>query len=412
MAVEPLKVCEVNQYIKRVLSSDPILHNIRVEGEISNFKHHYSGHLYFSLKDDKSKLNCVMFDGNCKGLNFEPQDGMSIVASGYISVYERNGNYQLYVKEMSPKGIGELYEEFEKLKKRLESEGLFDKKYKKTLPTFPKKIGVVTSSTGAAIRDIITVIKRRFPAVEIIVYPVLVQGEKAHVEICEGLRYFDIRKDIDLVIAGRGGGSIEELWAFNEEDIARTVFNMETPVISAVGHETDFTIIDFVADLRAPTPSAAGELAVPSLEETNNKLEELSYRLKAVFYDIVSTKKNDLEKARIKIDYNNPKDKLLQEKQRLDYLFKELANNIIQKTDYNKNLVCNLGEKLDVLSPLKVFKRGYSITSKKSGNIIKTVKEVKYNDEINIKVIDGSINAKVIDVIEESKGRWDCGEEK
>lgn len=243
MKEKPLKVSELNQYIKRIFASDFILSNVSVEGEISNYKHHYSGHRYFSLKDENGRVKCVLFKNYGNSISLELKDGMKVVASGYVSIYERDGNYQLYVRDIRESGLGDLYIAYEKLKEKLNEEGLFDDKYKKEIPSYPKTIGVVTSLTGAAIRDIITVLKRRNPGIDIIIYPSLVQGKEAPVSICEGLKYLDNRDDIDLVITGRGGGSIEELFAFNDEQVARTIFNMSTPIISAVGHETDFTLL-------------------------------------------------------------------------------------------------------------------------------------------------------------------------
>ena len=265
MDMKALKVSQVNNYIKRVFTSDMILSNLSVEGEISNFKHHYSGHMYFSLKDEKSKIKCIMFKSDNESLKVQLENGSKVIATGYVSVYEKEGDYQFYIRHVKESGVGNLYKMFEDLKKKLELEGLFNESKKKPIPFMPRKIGVVTSSSGAAIKDIINVIQRRFPPTDILIYPTLVQGNQAAKEICQGLTYFDNREDIDLIITGRGGGAMEELFAFNDEEVARTIHGLKKPIISAVGHETDFTIADFVADLRAPTPSAAAELAVPEL---------------------------------------------------------------------------------------------------------------------------------------------------
>ncbi|EOD01727.1 exodeoxyribonuclease VII large subunit [Caldisalinibacter kiritimatiensis] len=412
MELKPLKVSEVNRYIKRVLTSDPILHNIRVEGEISNFKHHYSGHMYFSLKDNDSKLNCIMFNNSCKNLSFTPEDGMSVVAIGYISVYERNGNYQLYVTEMTTKGIGDLFIEFEKLKKKLEEEGLFDENKKKPIPKFPKKIGVVTSSKGAAVKDIVTVVKRRLPSAEIIIYPVLVQGPRASEDICKGLEHFNSRNDIDVVITGRGGGSIEELWAFNEENVARTIHKMKIPVVSAVGHETDFTIADFVSDLRAPTPSAAGELSVPSKSEVNSKLNELFNRLYNSYSENLNKNRSKIALLKVKLEYNNPIDKINQKKQTLDILFKELIKNNNYLLEKYKNKVEMLEEKLYTLSPVSIIERGYTLTLNKDGHVIKSINELKKNEVVNIKFIDGTAKMKVVSLDLEKEEENNLNERK
>ncbi|MFY9285992.1 MAG: exodeoxyribonuclease VII large subunit, partial [Tissierellaceae bacterium] len=293
--MKPLKVSEVNSYIKSIFQGDMLLSNIEVEGEISNFKRHFSGHLYFSLKDEDSMLKCVMFKYSAKSLSMDLADGQKIIAKGYVSIYEQTGAYQLYVKEISSKGLGDLYLAYEKLKQELEKEGLFKKEFKKDLPTMPRKVGIVTSSTGAAIRDIVSVIKRRFPPCEILIYPSLVQGPNAPKEIIQGLVYLDKREDVDLIITGRGGGSIEDLWAFNDEELARTIFSLDTPVISAVGHETDFTIADFVADLRAATPSAAAELAVPNIDSLNQELDNYFSELLSSYRQKVDRESNRLE---------------------------------------------------------------------------------------------------------------------
>ena len=263
----PMTVCELNNYIKDVIDNDMMLNNVYIKGEISNFKNHYSGHMYFTLKDEKSLIKCVMFKSYTGNLDFVPKDGMNVVVLGTVSVFERDGVYQIYVKGMEEDGMGALYKAYEQLKEKLQDEGLFDEKYKKKIPMLPTSIGVVTSSTGAVIRDIINVTTRRFPKVNIKLFPSQVQGKGAAQTIVKAIEYFNFEKNVDLIIVARGGGSLEDLWPFNEEVTARAIFKSEIPIISAVGHETDFTIADFVADLRAPTPSAAGELAVPSLDE-------------------------------------------------------------------------------------------------------------------------------------------------
>ena len=406
MSVKPLKVSEVNQYIKRLFIGDPILSNICVEGEISNFKHHYSGHMYFSLKDDKNKIKCVMFKGYNKSIDITLKDGMKVIIEGYISIYERDGNYQLYVRNIKKAGLGDLYIAYNKLLKKLEAEGLFNEVYKKSLPRFPKKIGVVTSSTGAAIRDIITVIKRRFPIVEILIYPVLVQGEGASLEISEGLSYFNDRNDIDLVIIGRGGGSIEELFAFNDESLARVIHKMSIPVISAVGHETDFTISDFVADLRAATPSAAAELGVPKLEDLKDNLEAIFMKLINNQFLLTENKTKELVFYYEKLNSLSPISKLNDNRQYLDSLYKELNSIYYKKiTEYRSKLEL-LGNKLHLLSPLSTANRGYGIITDTSEKLIKSVDEICVGDKFRIILIDGVIEGKAEKV---SKGEYGNG---
>lgn len=406
MSIKPLKVSEVNQYIKRSFAGDPILSNICVEGEISNFKHHYSGHMYFSLKDEKGKIKSVMFKSYNEDISLKLKDGMKVIVKGYISVFEKNGNYQLYVKSIKEKGLGELYIAFEELKSKLEKEGLFNEEHKKEVPYFPKKIGVVTSSTGAAIRDIITILKRRFPLIEIKIYPVLVQGEFAPEEICRGIRYFDNRDDIDLIITGRGGGSIEELFAFNNEEVARTIYEINKPIISAVGHETDYTISDFVADLRAPTPSAAAELAVPELEFLKQELEDGFSKLVSGFTSIIDNSFKDLNYQKNKLDYRNPISRLNNDKQYLDNLFKNLITILNLKITGLNNQLDKLGNKLNVLSPLASMNRGYGLVLNEKKQTIKTVNNIKKGEKLNILLKDGIVET---DVVKINKGEFEDG---
>ncbi len=405
MELRALKVSELNKYIKKIFTNDPLLYNISVEGEISNFKHHYSGHMYFTLKDENSRLKCVMFKNQNINLNMKLEDGMKVIASGYISVYEKGGTYQLYVKKIKTKGLGELYVQYEKLKKKLEAEGFFKKERKLKIPYLPKKVGVVTSATGAAIKDIITVIKRRMPNTDIYIYPVLVQGVKAGNEICRGLEFFDKKRSVDLIITGRGGGSIEELWAFNEENVARTIYNLKTPVISAVGHETDYTISDFVADLRAPTPSAAGELSVPDYIELRAKLSQYLNRMERTIYLSIKDKKERLEDINRNKLSILPIDKINNRRQELDVLFKDFSNNIKGNINTHRNRLDNLGSKLDALSPLAVISRGYTIALDKKGNSIKSINDVKKDQRINLRLKDGSIEANVLNINDKSEIR-------
>lgn len=398
MGGKSLKVSEVNTYIKRVLQTDMILSNISIEGELSNFKHHYSGHMYFNLKDEKSKIKCVMFKRDNEKIVFSPKEGMKLIATGYISIYEKEGEYQLYVRHLKESGIGDLYKAFEDLKKKLDNEGLFEQEYKKPIPFMPKTVGVVTSATGAAIRDIINVINRRYPPCNIIVYPSLVQGIDAPNEICKGLKYLDDRGDIDVIITGRGGGSIEELFCFNSEDIARTIYGMKTPVISAVGHETDFTICDFVSDLRAPTPSAAAELCVPDIKHLQTSLKEKQDELESTMKRYINKLQKEVEYLNKNIKYCNPLNKLKDKEQEIDNMFKELNYLIKNKISDKKNGLLQLKYKLDLLDPLIGSKKGYGILTDKNNKLIKSIKNVEKNDNIYIYLEDGKIEAIVNDL--------------
>lgn len=396
MELRPFKVSEITQYIKRILIGDPLLYDVSVEGEVSNFKNHYTGNMYFTLKDEKSRIRCVYFSNERNDDFFTPRDGMHVTVNGYVSLFERDGTYQLYVRSIRKKGIGELFEAYEKLKKKLESEGLFNTENKKSIKYFPKKIGVATSSSGAAIRDIISVIKRRMPPVDILIYPVLVQGEKAPTEICQAINYFNTRKDIDLIIVGRGGGSIEELWAFNDEKVARAIYNSEIPIISAVGHETDFTIADFVADLRAPTPSAAGEVAVPEIKDLNYRISSNLTSLINSFNATISTRNNEIKYMYEKLMLNNPSNVLNENRQRLDLVLKDLIKAMDKGFTDKRNKIEYLGSKLDSLSPLSVLSRGYSIVAKNNGYVIKSVKKIFADEVLDLILSDGKAKIKIM----------------
>ena len=393
--MKPLKVSEVNNYIKRIFVSDMILSNIEIEGEISNFKRHYSGHLYFSLKDDRARIKCVMFRSDAESLSLNLSEGQRIIAKGYISIYEQGGDYQLYIRQINNKGIGDLYTAFEELKKKLEKEGLFNPEFKKEIPFLPKKVGIVTSATGAAIRDIISVIKRRFPPCQMLIYPSLVQGKGAPEDIIQGLLYLDKRDDIDLIIAGRGGGSIEELSAFNDEELARTIFSLNKPVISAVGHETDFTIADFVADLRAPTPSAAAELSVPNIGSLNQLLDSRFNQLLFHYKNKIDMESRNLNLMKKGLKYNNPVLKLRNNRQELDLLFRELTFKMENKLEEYKKATRNLENRLNLLNPTISLDRGNGILLDKDERLIKSVDEVSIDDTINILMRDGRITTLV-----------------
>ncbi|NMA86330.1 MAG: exodeoxyribonuclease VII large subunit [Tissierellia bacterium] len=398
MGTKPLKVSEVNNYIKRTFAGDWLLSNIKVEGEISNFKHHYSGHMYFSLKDEKGKLKCVMFKSDNQSVNFQLEDGLKVVITGFVSVYEREGEYQLYAKKIEKAGIGDLFQAFEELKKKLEQEGLFNPLDKKEMPFMPKKIGLVTSSTGAAVRDIITVIKRRYPIADIVIYPVLVQGVQAPKEICEGLVCLDNREDIDIIITGRGGGSIEELFAFNDEILARTIYNMDTPVVSAVGHEVDFTIADFVADLRAPTPSAAAEMITPELDKLKADLNANMIKLNRNYNYLMEKLNRDLEYINRDLKYYNPLNQLKDKYQILDDLFRRLLISMERSILENKNKVDNLHSKINYLSPISSLDRGYTILLDKDEDLVSEIEQLSIEGNYSLILKDGMAEVKVVKI--------------
>ena len=395
MDMRALKVSEVNNYIKRVFTSDMILSNLSLEGEISNFNHHYSGHMYFSLKDEKSKIKAIMFKSDNESLKVKLENGLKVIATGYVSVYEKEGDYQFYIRHVKESGVGNLYKIFEDLKKKLESEGLFEESNKKSIPFMPKKIGVVTSSTGAAIKDIINVIQRRFPPAEILIYPTLVQGEQAPKGICEGLIYLDNRDDIDLIITGRGGGAMEELFAFNDEEVARTIHGLKTPIISAVGHEIDFTISDFVADLRAPTPSAAAELAVPELSALMDNIDSKYDRLENLILKLIQEGKSEIKHLEKDLKYYNPINRLRDKKQDLDIIFKELNYQIEKQIDNKRKNILSLKNNLDLLNPTLGLDKGCGVLINKKGNTIKSINEVSLDEEISILLKDGTIGSLV-----------------
>lgn len=390
-----LTVGEVTQIIKALFDSSDILQKIYIKGEISNFKHHISGHMYFTLKDDKSQIKCIMFKNKNMLLPFIPENGMKVVITGSISVFLRTGEYQIYVDDVQPDGVGALHIAYEKLKARLEKEGLFDKRIKKPLPLIPNKIGIITSLTGAAIRDMLTVIKRRFPNVDILITPVLVQGKAAADEICVALYDLNTISEIDVIILGRGGGSIEELWAFNEEKVARAIHDSRIPVISAVGHETDFTIADFVADKRAATPSAAGEMVVPEKYLLANDIKQHRGRLVNAIYANVNIKKQKLEYIRRSSAFTRPHNLVINYRLLLDQLLKQLYKDIYTHLNVRRLLFSKLTEKLDVLSPLSILKRGYSICQGNDGKIIKKVDDSIGYDTVRVVLSDGNILCEI-----------------
>ncbi|PFG05763.1 exodeoxyribonuclease VII large subunit [Bacillus sp. es.034] len=440
-----LTVQALTKYIKRKFDRDPHLSNLFVRGEISNFKRHSSGHMYFTLKDEKARILSVMFSSHNQSMKFRPENGMNVLIRGDISVYESGGQYQIYVKEMQPDGIGELYLAYEQLKEKLEKAGFFEPKRKRMIPKFPKRIAVVTSPTGAAIRDIITTIKRRYPIGEILVYPALVQGDQAPGSVAGAMKKVNEHGDIDVMIIGRGGGSIEELWAFNEEVVAKAIVESKVPVISAVGHETDFTIADFVADLRAPTPTAAGELAVPHIDDLMERIMNRKLRLIKSFKTKLQSERNRLNGLTKSYALRNPRNLYQQKIEAVDRLTDQLQRNISMHVKQDRERLSVLHSRLGrvhpsqiikvqrervlsmhsmlekqfkqvlkeknhrftsalstlhALSPLKIMDRGYSLVYRDEGELIKSSRQVKEGDRIEINVKDGKIHCEVESVEE------------
>ena len=393
-----LTVTQVNMYIKSLIDGNPMLTRIVVEGEISNFKSYYSsGHLYFSLKDEGGTLACVMFKSSASSLKFVPEDGMKVYVTGRISVFERDGRYQLYAEKMEPAGNGALAIAFEQLKKKLTAEGLFDESRKRALPEFPKRVGVITSEYGAAVRDIFNVLGRRYPLAEVVFCPAVVQGATAPMSIVNAIKKMNAIGNIDVLIVGRGGGSAEDLWCFNDELVVRAVAGSKIPVISAVGHETDFTLCDFAADLRAPTPSAGAELAVPDIEELRGSMDVLLSRLKKSIAGIYTNERLRLEQMSViagpggaKIFLSNQENRIGQLGMRLDYSLEKLIIS-------NDNSLKNLITRLDSASPLKNMLRGYSAVT--SGDrAVTSVKDVKQGDILSIRVSDGKIECEALEI--------------
>ena len=392
---QALTVTQVNLYIKQVIARDDILNNVLVKGELSNFKAHSSGHMYMSLKDETGVMRAVMFRSAAAKLNFRPQNGMKVLARGRIGVYERDGQYQLYIEHMEQEGIGDLHVAFEKLKQKLDAEGLFYPKYKKPLPKYPGRIGVVTAPTGAAIRDIMNILSRRFSYSDILLYPVLVQGENSAQSIVEAINYFNDTDSADVLIVGRGGGSIEDLWSFNEEIVARAIFASHIPIVSAVGHEIDFTISDFVADLRAPTPSAAAELVVPSQVELREKFNNVYSRMYTCANRIVERSRMRVKMLSENTVLKNPMVKVEDNRIYLDSLYKNFENAFQGILNEKKQILALNASKLDALSPLSSLQRGFSVTKDTAGKVVKSVGQISDGDEITVLVSDGSLLADV-----------------
>ncbi|WP_066060677.1 exodeoxyribonuclease VII large subunit [Neobacillus soli] len=443
-----LSVNALTKYIKRKFDVDPHLRDIHVRGEISNFKQHSSGHMYFTLKDEKARILAVMFASQSRVMKFSPENGMKVIVKGDISVYEPSGQYQIYIKEMQPDGIGELFLAYEQLKQRLESEGLFAIETKKAIPQYPRTVGVITSPTGAAIRDVIITIKRRYPIANILVFPALVQGNNAASSISKAIEKANSMKEIDVLIVGRGGGSIEELWAFNEEITARAIFSSRIPIISAVGHETDFTIADFVADLRAPTPTGAAELAVPHIEELMDRILQRQTRMHHVIRGKFQFDKQRLNRVQKSYAFRYPHRLYEQKLEQLDkltemlvrgtsrlsllkngqheILYKRLQRShpseavlaaqkrfVRTQKDMNRTMLQVLSKKqtdferilstLQALSPLKIMERGYSLAYSEDNRLVKSISQVKENERVQIQLTDGSLLCKVENIKESEK---------
>lgn len=396
MEYNPITVTDLNKYIKDKIDGDEMLNNVLVKGEISNFKNHYTGHMYFTLKDENSLIKCVMFKSYTTHLSFMPKDGMKVMVLGSVAVFERDGVYQIYAKAMKEDGLGSLYTAYEELKKKLEREGLFAEEHKKKIPFMPKTIGVLTSNTGAVIRDIINVSTRRNPGVHIRLYPVPVQGPGAAEKIAEGIKFMNENKLADVLIIGRGGGSLEDLWPFNEEIVARAIYNSELPIISAVGHETDFTIADFVADLRAPTPSAAAELAVANIDDVRETLKLYNNRYKVALKKKIELMRLSYEKCMARPAYKNPTQKINEQYMVIDMKVKALQNSMMLKLKEAKTSFVKETAKLDSLSPLKTLTRGYSIVTKQeSGKVIKSVDDLNSGEKVNLRLSDGQKTATI-----------------
>ena len=411
-----LTVTDINNYIKNIVDGDFFLSNVTLKGEISNLKFHTRGHLYFSLKDENSKINAVMFNYKNLGLNFIPKDGMNVIVKGKVSVFTTGGSYQITVSNMKEDGIGNLYILFEELKRRLQKEGLFSPEHKKKLPRIPKKVGVITASTGAAVKDIISTINRRFPLTEIILFPTLVQGVGAKENIVKMINKANV-SDVDVIILGRGGGSIEDLWAFNEEIVARAIYNSNKPIVSAVGHEIDFTISDFVSDMRAPTPTGAAELVVPSKVEIQSYLNDYKGRIISVINKKIKSYTDTFSKLKSTYILKNPISmyeideqkldnmleklgsimtyKLEREKSKLNNLSKMISPNILNRLDKEKIKLENIETKLNLLNPENILKKGYSLTLVE-GKIVKSIKSVKKGSIIDTKFSDGIIKSEVL----------------
>jgi len=401
VAQQVLSISQINGYIQNKLDSDALLNAVAVRGEISNYKMYPSGHHYFTLKDESAALKCVMFKGNAMRLRFRPENGMKVIAMGKISVYPRDGAYQLYCTAMAMDGIGDLYAAFEQLKKKLAAEGLFDPAHKKPLPKYPGTIGIITSSAGAAVHDMLRILRKRYPLTQVKLLPVRVQGVEAPGEIADAIRYANDHKLADLLIVGRGGGSIEDLWAFNDERVAHAIYQSEIPVISAVGHEPDVTISDYVADLRAATPSNAAELAVPDREALTQTLDSMSSAMVNAMSRQIKSARQHLNVLSESAALRSPAGYLEQKQKTLESLKNRMISAQNQSLSRRKQRFIALTAKLDAMSPLKVLTRGYAMAQTESGEVVRSISQVELGQRINVTLSDGKLSATVMDKKEE-----------
>ena len=393
-------VKQVNSYVKNMFSQDFMLNHIYVKGEVSNCKYHTSGHIYFSLKDESGTIACVMFASARSGLSFRMQEGQNVIVLGSVSVYERDGKYQLYAKEIILDGAGALYERFEALKKELEEMGMFAAEYKQPIPRYVKSVGIVTAPTGAAVRDIINISKRRNPYVQLILYPALVQGEGAAASIVRGIRMME-QQNVDVIIVGRGGGSMEDLWAFNEEAVARAIFECTIPIISAVGHETDTLISDYVADLRAPTPSAAAELAVYELSSVQIMCEEYKRRMYQQIRQRIDFSRRQTEQMAFRLKVAHPRQKLNEQRQYLADLDSRMRIRMNSVLEESRHKLAIYIEKMKGLSPLQKLNQGYAYVTDKSGRTVRSIKDTKQGEVLDVYVTDGRVRTQVMDIYKE-----------
>lgn len=397
---QALSVTQVNEYIRGVMDKDPLLGNLAVKGEISNYKVYPSGHHYFSLKDEGGAIRCVIFRGNAMRLRFKPDNGMQVIVMGKVSVYPRDGAYQLYCSAMVIDGVGDLHAAFEQLKTKLAAQGLFDPEHKKPLPAYPERIGIVTSSAGAAIHDMLRILSKRYPLTAVKLLPVRVQGTEAPGEIAAAIDYVNRYKLADVLIVGRGGGSIEDLWAFNDEQVAYAIYRSNIPVISAVGHEPDVTISDYVADARAATPSNAAEIAVPDQDALRQSVDSMTATMASSFRRQIKNTREKLNMLSARPVLQDPTQFFTLRRNSLEHLLHRLASGYSQNVNHKRNSYVSLTAKLDAMSPLKVLTRGYSVTNKFDGSLVRSVSDINTNDIINIQLSDGSLSAKITEIKE------------
>lgn len=395
METKIYSVTQLNKYIKMVFDKNTFLYNISIRGEITNFKAHYTGHLYFTLKDETSSIKCVMFKGYADSVKFKINDGMKVVIEGQVSVYESNGTYQIYCKKMMPEGLGELYLAYEQLKSKLEEEGLFSELHKKTIPFLPSRVGVITSKTGAVVQDIINVTTRRYGKMNLLIYPASVQGANVAETVIAGIKTFNQLNNVDVIIIARGGGSFEDLFGFNDERLAREIYNSNIPIISAVGHETDFTICDFVSDLRAPTPSAAAELVYPQMSDLFIKIEDYKSRSKKAILNYLERKKEYVRRLKSSKLEKVPLDMINNYRLKIDSLLKNNEHKLHLMVEKNKSKYLQLVSKIDALSPLKTLTRGYIVAQDNEGTVISKKDQVKSGDSLKLTLTDGKVNVIV-----------------